>query len=40
MSEDPRTGDGTNEMQRYAVRGQAVFEPSDAFKVRMIAATQ
>ena len=37
MSEDPRTGDGTNEMQRYAVRGQAVFEPSDAFKLRLIA---
>jgi outer membrane receptor for ferrienterochelin and colicin len=28
-SEDPRTGEGTNETQRYAVRGQAVFEPND-----------
>ena len=37
-SEDPRTGAGTNETQRYAVRGQAVFEPSDTFKVRLIAA--
>jgi iron complex outermembrane receptor protein len=36
--EDPRTGEGTNETQRYAVRGQAVFEPSDAFTVRLIAA--
>ena len=25
-------------MQRYAVRGQAVFEPNDAFKLRLIAA--
>ena len=38
MSEDPRTGAGTNDMQRYAVRGQAVFEPDDALKVRLIAA--
>ena len=38
MSEDPRTGAGSNDMQRYAVRGQAVFEPHDALKVRLIAA--
>ena len=36
-SEDPRTGERTNETQRYAVRGQAVFESNDAFKLRLIA---
>lgn len=38
MSRDPRTGAGSNEMQRHALRGQAVFEPNAAFKVRLIAA--
>jgi iron complex outermembrane receptor protein len=31
------TGEGINDMERYSVRGQAVFQPSDALKLRLIA---
>ncbi len=37
LLDNPLTNSGINEMQRYSLRGQAVYQPTDALKLRLIA---